>query len=122
VRNYHCFLEDDDDNDDDIMFYKFTLADSTQVHRRKHSNVFYNSVTLDSIRHTFTNKVSAMRIEVDSPLNVIVGAQHFLDEHKPTLYIQISEKELKETERLLNRLNYVLLERVGNSNYLFYYM
>jgi hypothetical protein len=127
VNKHHCFFTQDedleDDTDNDVIFYNFALSNGVELFQRR-DNVFYTAITLDSVRQkTFNkNKVSFVVINVENALSVLQGSQLFLGEHKPTLFIQISEKELKETQRFLNRLNYVLLERVGNSNYLFYYM
>jgi hypothetical protein len=91
-----------------------------------HKQISYHQVSdeiaLDGVRYFFTKKVSVMKINVDSALKTISGAKFFLEEHKPTLFIKISDTEYKDTERLLNRLNYILLERLDVSHYLFFYM
>jgi hypothetical protein len=127
VNKHHCFFtrdEDDlkDDNNNDVIFYNFALSNGVELFQKR-DNVFYTAITLDSVRQTFyKNKVSFMSINVENTLSVIQGSQLFLGEHKPTLYIEISEEDLLGTQRFLNRLNYVMLERVGSSSYLFYYM
>jgi hypothetical protein len=126
VNRHHCFFTQDedlkDDTDNNVIFYNFALSNGVELFQRR-DNVFYTAITIDSVRQTFNkNKVSFVVINVENALSVLQGSQLFLGEHKPTLFIQISEKELKETQRFLNCINYVLLERVGSSNYLFYYM
>ena len=124
-NKHHCFsLHEDGTNDDNnnIMFYRFALSSGVEL-LQKRDNVFFTAITLDSVRQIFCKKkVSFMTINVENALSVLEGSQLFLGDHKPTLYIEISEKELKEIQRFLNRLNYVMLERVGSSSYLFYYM
>jgi hypothetical protein len=126
VNKHHCFSQDEDlkdDTDNDVIFYNFALSNEVTLFQ-KSDDVFYTAITLDSVRQIFDKKkVSFMTINDENALSVLQGSQLFLGEHKPTLYIQISEKEeLKETQRFLNRLNYVMLERVKSSSYLFYYI
>jgi hypothetical protein len=128
INNHHCFFSrnlnnDDNNNNHHVMVYNFALSNGIELFQRR-DNVFYTAITLDSVRQTFDkNKVSFVTInDVESPLKVLQGSQLFLEKHRPTLFIQISDKELEKTQRFLNRINYVLLERVGDSNYLFYYM
>ena len=107
------FINVGDSENLDLLSHKLTDTDYHQIS---------DNIHLDGVRYFFVKKVSAMTINVDSALKTILCAKLFLEEHKPTLFIKISDIEFKETERLLNLLNYILLERLENSIYLFYYM
>lgn len=104
---------------------KITTYDYTHINDgfKKNNNVFISAIPLDSISYIFTNKVSVIKIDVEGFEDLVLqGASFFLEKHKPTIFIEIFDEKYNKTLELLNSLNYVLLENIGNLNYIFVYL
>ena len=77
-------------------------------------------MSLDSISYIFTNNVSVIKIDVEGfEFLVLNGSKTFLEKHKPIIFIEIFEAQYNKTLELLNSLNYVLIENLGELNYIF---
>jgi FkbM family methyltransferase len=104
---------------------KITTYDYTHINNvfKKNNNIFISAISLDSISYIFTNKVSVIKIDVEGFEDLVLeGAKLFLEKHKPTIFIEIFDEKYNKTLELLTSLNYILLENIGNLNYIFVYL
>jgi FkbM family methyltransferase len=104
---------------------KITTYDYTHINNgfKKKYNLFISATSLDSISYIFTNKVSVIKIDVEGFEDLILqGANLFLEKHKPTIFIEIFNEKYNKTLELLTSLNYILLENIGDLNYIFVYL
>jgi FkbM family methyltransferase len=104
---------------------KIITHDYTHINNgfKKNNNLFIPAISLDSISYIFTNKVSVIKLDVEGFEDLVLeGAKLFLEKHKPTIFIEIFDEKYNKTFKLLNSLNYVLLENLGDLNYIFVYL
>lgn len=77
-------------------------------------------LTLDMIRHLFTNRVSVVKLDVEGfEYFVLAGGAEWFKEHQPVLIVEIFEQNRSRVFDLLAEYGYDSARRIGNEDYLF---
>jgi len=91
-------------------------------------NTFVSFFPLDFFINIFENRVSVIKIDVEGfEDNVLSGAKHFLEKHKPTIIVEINEENLTKIKELMKSYNYDCKGLINgekeyiNEDYLFVY-
>jgi FkbM family methyltransferase len=89
--------------------YEYTWTSISKDCYLNNNNVFYSIMSLDSIGHLFTDKISVVKIDVEGyEHSVLSGAKATLEKHKPVIIVEIGVDNLEKVNKLLNEYNYFL--------------
>lgn len=90
----------------------------TNILRNQNGNVIVSSISLDEIN--FDNKVSLVKMDIEGGEEImLLNSQKFFQTHKPTLFIEIHADKYETVSKLLNSMNYVLIQQIGSHDYIF---
>lgn len=126
INNNITFLNvglSDEEGVCDMALNEYNLGASEMLDKDKDYNENYRCeedcyfVRLDSM--TFDN-ISVIKIDVEGhELNVLLGAENTIGEHRPIIIIEIFPDKMKEVEALLNVYDYYRTEQLDMNNYVF---
>jgi FkbM family methyltransferase len=98
----------------EISYECFKISENDNVIEKK---IFFSIVKLDDIRYMFKKRVSVIKIDIEGyEKNFLQGAQQFIQEHKPYIFIEIFDELKNEIFELLHNYNYHLIENVLKCN------
>ena len=100
--------------------YEYTWTSISKDCYLNNNNVFYSIMSLDSIGHLFTDKISVVKIDVEGyEHSVLSGAKATLEKHKPVIIVEIGVDNLEKVNKLLNEYNYFLYQVLPNENFIY---
>jgi FkbM family methyltransferase len=108
-----------DDSTDYSSDYQKSWRDNNDLLPKKENNIFVPSFNLDYIIEIFEN-VSVIKIDVEGfEIQVLKGAEKFLNKFKPA--IEIFPCNFEKCNELLNLYGYKLIAYLGKEDYLYQY-
>jgi FkbM family methyltransferase len=98
------------ENNKEISYECFKNVENKNVIEKK---LFFSIVKLDDIRYMFKKRVSVIKIDIEGYEKYFLqGAEQFIQEHKPYIFIEIFNELKNEIFELLYTYNYHLIEHV----------
>lgn len=102
---------------------EMTNSNMYNSYKDKHKineNIYIPAFPLDDLIYTFKKRVSVIKIDVEgSEHNILMGSKKFIELHKPKIIIEIMPLNYNSVDSLLRSYNYILLEYIGDENYLY---
>ena len=109
------------DSTDYSSDYQKIWRDNDAVLPKKENNIFIPSLPLDFIIDSFEN-VSVIKIDVEGfEIQVLKGAEKFLNKFKPAIAIEIFPCNFEKCNELLIIYGYKLIAYLGKEDYLYQY-
>ena len=109
------------DSTDYSSEYQKSWRDNDNVLPKKENNIFIPSLPLDFIIDIFEN-VSVIKIDVEGfEIQVLKGAEKFLNKFKPAIAIEIFPCNFEKCNELLIIYGYKLIAYLGKEDYLYQY-
>jgi FkbM family methyltransferase len=88
----------------------------------KNPRIFIPCMTLDNIRHLFTNRVSVVKIDVEGfEYFILAGGLEWFREHKPAIILEVFDRNKQQVFSLLSDYGYTMNKYLGKEDYLFLY-
>jgi len=98
--------------------YDYSSIINTETHT-KNNNTCLLGVSLDSIKYSFNNKISVIKIDVEGyELNVLQGMTELIQLHRPIIITEIFESiNFNNVISFFEKMNYVSYRKIINTMY-----